>query len=753
MLKIFLLILPTILWAHSMDDLKQVYFEKGDNYKARTKHIDKNNHAKYTNHLILESSPYLLQHAHNPVNWYSFSDEAFEKAKQENKPIFISIGYATCHWCHVMEEESFDDIDVAQVLNKYFVSIKVDREIRPDVDASYMQVSQLLNGDGGWPLNAVLMPDGRAFFAGVYFTKEELIKILLNIQRLWKNENEKLIDQAGKIDKILNSTSSPNETLESDIMSKSLQAIMSNFDDLEGGFSNAPKFPQESLLLLLINEQKRHPSADKLNAINLTLEAMASGGLYDVVGGGFHRYSIDNSWVVPHFEKMLYNQAQLSRVYAQAYQITRKPLYKRVAMQTLDYVLKEMQSTNNGFFSATDADSADEEGRFFTWSIKELENTLNPQELELFKSWFDISHSTNFEDRYIVHFSDINGINESEYSQIDRIINKLYSAREKRQWPFTDEKILLSWNALLLKSLLEAGNIFNEIKYINSGLELANYLHNNFYKDKKLNRYAINNQTVGKALFEDYAYLTDAYITVFDTTNDEVWINRAVELVDIMNQQFWDKDNFGFYTSVNNKYINTNNKVAHDGAITPANALMYQIFSKLNNRLEDAKYTDQMSKLLEAFANRINQDPYNYSTFILGIANNTYGELSNPQYVYSGRVRINTIKDLDDKIIVEINTKPLWHINSNKPLQDSLVATNITSNNPNWNIENIKYPLGKLVKLGFSNEKISVYEGTTLISFELINKADEYTTPTLELKLQACGDKVCLPPNTVTITP
>jgi len=736
-----------------MVDLEQAYLDKGSDYSPRTQHLDKQGRAKFVNHLILESSPYLLQHAHNPVNWYAFSDEAFDKAKAENKPVFISIGYATCHWCHVMEEESFDDVKVAEFLNKHFISIKVDREIRPDVDATYMNVSQLINGSGGWPLNAVILSDGKAFFAGTYFPKKQLLDILLQIQTLWKNEQNKVINQAHDIDKILNkSTVTTKVGINKNIVSKAIQAILDNFDELEGGFGEAPKFPHETMLLLLIDEQKRNPTDDLLNAITTTLDTMASGGFYDTVGGGFHRYSTDNSWLIPHFEKMLYNQAQLSLIYTRAYQLTQKPLYKRIAKQTLDYTLREMQDANGGFFSATDADSEGEEGTFFVWSITELKNVLNKEEFKRFDQYFDLSTYTDFEGNHVIRFKDVNDINENDYKKIDALLTKLYKLRIKREPPLTDNKVLLSWNALMIPSLLEAGDVFNETKYTDAGVALARYL-DNFNKNGQLYRVSINNELQTIALSEDYAYLANAYLSVFDYTHESIWLDKTVQLIDDMTQKFWDKKKFGFNMTQDKKYLNTNYKESYDGAIPSANGVAYKVLVKLNYRVNGQKFFKQAQQLLSAFSAEITQNPYNYSSFVLGFNNATFEELSNVQYAYDGRIRIHTQR-LNNRVVINLTLNPLWHVNSNQPLQDSLIATQVNNlDTKHWTITQAIYPKGELAKLGFSKDEISIYKDKVSIELKLEQHSEDYHSPSLELTLQACSDKVCLPPTTLTLKP
>ncbi|RUM85091.1 MAG: thioredoxin [Candidatus Thioglobus sp.] len=756
MFRIFisLIFLPILAWAHPAMELEQAYLNKGKDYTPRTQHLDKQGRAKFVNHLILESSPYLLQHAHNPVNWYGFSDEAFDKAKLENKPIFISIGYATCHWCHVMEEESFDDIEVAKFLNKYFISIKVDREIRPDVDATYMNVSQLINGSGGWPLNAVILPDGKAFFAGTYFPKPQLLDILSQIQTLWKNEKDSVINQANEIDNILNKAEAKTQSsIDKSIIPKAIQALLSNFDEMEGGFGEAPKFPHESMLLLLIDEQKRNPNDEQLNAITATLDIMASGGFYDTLGGGFHRYSTDNTWLIPHFEKMLYNQAQLSLVYTRAYQLTHKPLYRRIAQQTLNYVLKEMQDINGGFFSATDADSEGEEGTFFVWSISEIKRVLNKDEFKRFNQWFDLSSHTDFEGNHVIRFRDINDVNVADYKQIDALLIKLYNVRIKREPPLTDNKVLLSWNALMIPSLLEAGEVFSEEKYTDAGLALANYLES-FNKNNQLYRVSINSKLETNALFEDYAYLANAYLSVFDQTHEKIWLNRTVQLVNTMNEKFWDKERFGYNMTNNNKYLNARYKESYDGAIPSANGIAYQVLVKLNNRTAEPAFIQRAKQLLGAFSADISQDPYSYSSFILGFNNATFTEIANVQYAYQGRIRVQTQTLKNNEIAINLDLNPLWHVNSNQPLQDSLIATKVNNMDvEHWTITKASYPKGKLAKLGFSKDKISIYKDQVSIKLSLSQRSKDYVKPSLSLTLQACSDKVCLPPTTLTLKP
>ncbi len=742
-------------WSHPMDELRQAYLNKADDYTPRTHHLDDQGQAKFVNHLIFEASPYLLQHAHNPVYWYGFSDEAFAKAKRENKPIFISIGYATCHWCHVMEEESFDDLEVATLMNQYFVAIKVDREVRPEVDATYMQVSQLLNGTGGWPLNAVLLPDGRAFFAQTYLPKERLLLILQNIHQLWTDNPQQIIDQAQKITDIAKRDAvSTQGVIDPQLEAQIAQQFNQRFDEFEGGFGQAPKFPNEPLLMLLLDRYKRSPETTTLNMIHVTLKSMASGGLYDVVGGGFHRYSVDNSYLVPHFEKMLYNQAQLARVYTQAYRLTREPLYQRIAKTTLDYTLRELQDTSGGFYSATDADSEGEEGVFFTWDIDELKAVLGEAVFDEFAQYFDLSSFSEFEGRHIIRYHQ-HDLDASDYQKIDTWLDKLYQIRSKRVPPLTDHKILLSWNALLIPSLLEAGALFDEARYTEAGIQLGHYLDQYFQQDGQWLRVRIDDQLQTPALFEDYAYLADAYLSLFDHTQDGHWLAGAQQLTQTMIDRFWDQQAGGFYSATKSQYLPTQQKEAYDGALPGANAIAYQVLGKLRSRTAANTTTapTYAQPLLNAFATEINQYPLSYGSFVVGFRQQQQGELDSMAYSHTGKVRTQVLQLDEQHLRIRIDLPEHWHINAHQPRQSGLVGTQVKSIGDHWSLSEIHYPEPLSVKLGFADEALLVYKGLVAIDIQLTQQSSSYTPPKFELELQACTDQVCLAPETLVLMP
>ena len=733
-LKIVLFLIPVVSFSHSQDELIDSYNNKSSNYHPRTKHFNFKKD-KFTNHLIFENSPYLLQHAHNPVNWYIFGDEAFNLAKQQNKLIFLSIGYATCHWCHVMENESFEDLEVAKILNKNFISIKVDREILPDVDKHFMDISKVLTGKGGWPLNVVLTPNGDGFFAGTYFPKNDLIANLQNLRNIWKNDKQRIFEISQQVKDAMATTKNLKVKLPNNLQVIAVNELLENFDEFDGGFGDAPKFPNEAQLLMLIDEQIRNPSQTKLTAITTTLDAMASGGFYDIIAGGFHRYTTDTAWKFPHFEKMLYNQAQLSMVYIKAYKLTKNETYKLIATQTIDYVLREMKDKNGGFYTATDADSEGEEGAFFIWSVAEMKKILGV-EFAKFEKYFDLSHNTEFADRHIIRYRNISELTNNNFIEIAKLTNRLYLARQDRSKPFLDNKILLSWNSLFLKALVEMSSIDN--KYLTQSQELANFLIQDFYtsNNKKLQRVKINNTISQEAIFVDYSYFADALLDLFDSSNEVKYLHLSKNLTNIAIDKFWDIDSFGFRLS-NNFRINNKNKDIYDGAIFNPNGVAYNLLNKLAVRI-DGKYKDIAQNLLSAFSQQIIINPSIYPGIVGNLNGFKNGYLRTVNYGYNGKIKIKTFRNK-----ITINIAKGWHINAHKVLQDGLIATNVDVKS----VDKILYPTGDLMNLGFSEEKINTYKDEVVIDYKLKN-----SMPVIGiLNLQACSDEVCLPPQSIKI--
>lgn len=517
--------------------------------------------SKYTNDLIHESSPYLLQHAHNPVHWHPWGEQALKKAKDENKILIISIGYAACHWCHVMEHESFEDTTVARIMNEHFVCIKVDREERPDVDQIYMKAAFLIAGNGGWPLNVLALPDGKPFFSGTYFTKENWIKVLNYFIDIQNNNASALSDQADQITNGIKSTANVDLIQEKAILSRSdldeiFHSLKTTIDFKNGGLKQTTKFPMPSSWEFLMHLHSLSHNTKVLKAVTTTLDNMASGGIYDQIGGGFSRYATDENWHVPHFEKMLYDNAQLVSLYSHAWQLTKIRLYKDVVYQTLDFIDHEMTSSDGGFYSSLDADSEGEEGKFYSWTIEEVESILG-EEAPLFLAYFNITRPGNWEHGKNILFRKPSDENFAEKQKITltELRSKLYkskkmmlNARTKRAKPGLDDKILTSWNALMLKGYIDAYRAFGEEEFLNTALRSAQFLSRNaIHGNNEITRNYKNGKSSIPGLLDDYSFTISAFIALYQATFDEMWLYKAKELAEYTLVHFYDSSSGMFY--------------------------------------------------------------------------------------------------------------------------------------------------------------------------------------------------------------
>ncbi len=529
------------------------------------KNAKMNNSHSYSNELIHESSPYLLQHAHNPVNWYPWGEKALKKAKDENKMIIISVGYAACHWCHVMEKESYEDTSVARIMNEHFISIKVDREERPDVDQVYMNAAQLISGNGGWPLNALAMPDGKPFYAGTYFPKKDWIQMLNYFIDLYQKNKATLSDQAAKVTQGIHSIENvPFNKATASFTLNNLDGIFSNIqpniDYKKGGEKRSPKFPMPAVWEYLLYYHYLSKNEKALSAVTTTLNNMAFGGIYDHLGGGFARYSTDANWHVPHFEKMLYDNAQLVSLYAHAYEVTKDPLYKKVVYETLDFIEREMTSPEGAFYSSLDADSEGEEGKFYVWTKAEIENALG-KEAGLFNDYFNVTIGGNWERGKNILFRNTpdeaiaakyNLTKEQLKEKIEADKATLLSVRNKRVRPNLDDKILTAWNALMLKGYADAYRAFGEEKFLKAALENADFLSAKVISE---NNEMTRNYKNGKAsiagFLDDYAFTISAFIELYQATFDEKWLYKAKELAAYTQAHFFDNASGMFYYTHN----------------------------------------------------------------------------------------------------------------------------------------------------------------------------------------------------------
>ena len=527
------------------------------------------------NRLARETSPYLLQHAENPVDWFPWGEEAVAKARAEDRPIFLSIGYAACHWCHVMERESFEDDETAAFLNAHFVPIKVDREERPDLDGIYMDAVQSMMGQGGWPLSAFLTPDGRPFFAGTYFPKEpahgmpSFRQVLESIEEAWRERREDIQRQGGRVVEAISMTSSmagSQEPLTDEISAEAFAQLRRAFDERWGGFGAAPKFPQPMTLEFVLRMAVRG-TPNALQMLTTTLERMASGGMYDQVGGGFARYSTDAAWHVPHFEKMLYDNAQLAQLYARAWLLTRDDRYRRVATETLDYLLREMRHAEGGFFSSQDADSQGVEGKFFTWTWEELVGLIGEEQATAFGA----TPEGNWEETNVLWLP---GGSEPSALDLSAARRTLFEAREARVRPGTDDKVLTAWNAMAISALAEAGRSFQEPRFIHAAEGCARFVLENLRRaDGRLLR-SWRNGVRGRAGFcDDHALLASACLTLFSTTGTSRWFREAVGLLDALVELFHDAEHGGFFqTGSDDDPLVLRPKELYDNAVPSGNS-------------------------------------------------------------------------------------------------------------------------------------------------------------------------------------
>lgn len=585
------------------------------------------NEHQHTNRLINETSPYLLQHAHNPVDWYAWGDEAFRKAKDEDKPVLVSIGYSACHWCHVMEHESFEDEETAQIMNENFVNIKVDMEERPDVDKIYMNFVQLTTGSGGWPLNVFLTPEKLPFFGGTYFppvnryNMPSFKQILTSLADAWATKREEIEFSAGDILKeiksvgVLEASASELSLEELDV---AFHSFARTFDAKNGGFGGAPKFPPSMSLEFLLRYYQRTGEENALEIVKKTCQKMANGGIYDQLGGGFHRYSVDAIWLIPHFEKMLYDNAQLVRIYLHLFQITKDDFYKRIAVETLEYIKREMLHEKGGFYSAQDADSEGVEGKFFVWTPKEVEEHLGEKEAQVFNFYYDISEDGNFEEKNILNVrnslaetAEVFKISQSElHAILSNGCEKLFSQREKRINPLRDEKVLTAWNGLMLSAFAEASAILQSEDYLQIAQKNADFILENMQKDGYLLRSWKDGTAKLNAYLEDYANFADGLIELFQVSGEIKYLQEAKRLAEILINEFWDEENGGFFfTGNNHEELVVRSKDFFDNATPSGNSVAADVLLKLSKLTGEEKYERFAVAILRLVTSQVKRYP------------------------------------------------------------------------------------------------------------------------------------------------
>jgi len=575
---------------------------------------------KHTNRLAHETSPYLLQHAHNPVDWYPWGEAALRRAKEEDKPILLSIGYSACHWCHVMERESFENEETARIMNDHFVCIKVDREERPDLDEIYMAATVAMNnGQGGWPMTVFLAPDQRPFFAGTYFPPEDRYgrpgfpAILLRVAELWGSDRASLLQQGANLTEHLRrqTASMPAQAVGTEAIDEAATILAREFDPVHGGFGAAPKFPPSTALSLLLRVHRRTGDSSWLKLVRTTLDGMAKGGMYDQVGGGFARYSTDERWLVPHFEKMLYDNALLAKIYLEAYQVTKEPLYRRIAAEILDYEIREMASPEGGFFSSTDADSEGEEGKFFVWTPDEVKAILGGEEAERFSAYYDISEPGNWEGKNIPNTprplelvaSRLGIPPERLQVSLDSSRKKLYEARKKRIPPGLDDKILTSWNGLMIGALAEGARVLGNPVYRDAAQRAADFILKTLRtSDGRLLRTYRAGKAHLNAYLDDYAYLCEGLLDLYEAGGSERYLATAMELAGRIMSDFAAEDGGGFFnTSRDHEHLILRQREGYDGAVPNANASAAMAMARLSFHFDREDFRKAAASVVSAY--------------------------------------------------------------------------------------------------------------------------------------------------------
>ena len=589
-----------------------------------------------SNHLSQEKSPYLLQHADNPVDWYPWGEEAFKKAREENRPIFLSVGYATCHWCHVMAHESFEDIEVARLLNQFFVAIKVDREERPDIDQVYMSVCQALTGKGGWPLSVFLTPAGKPFFAGTYFPKTSrmgmsgFIELLTQIAGLWQRDQERIIKAGEETLRAIQDKTGWEPTgspLTLQTLEMGYDQQVRSFDPQWGGFGSAPKFPTPHHLTFLMRWQKRSQDPKAGDMVGKTLKAMRLGGIFDHIGLGFHRYSVDAQWLVPHFEKMLYDQALLSMAYLEAYQLYRDPFYAKVTREIFTYVLRDMKSPEGGFYSAEDADSEGEEGLFYVWTDRQIQEVLPPDLAALFIRFYDVTPKGNFEKGMsIPHmplsweaFAEKEGLPVEELmGRLEKARKELFAVREKRIHPLKDDKILTSWNGLMIAALAKGGQALHDPGYTGAACTAADFILKSMRTPSGgLFRRYREGQLAHPGFLEDYAFFVWGLIELYEATFDLRYLEEALLLNQRQLDLFWDEEKGGcFFTPRDGEQLITREKDLYDGATPSGNSITALNLLRLGRMTGQTVLEEKADQLMRYFSKTVSNYPMAYTQFL-----------------------------------------------------------------------------------------------------------------------------------------
>lgn len=711
--------------------------------------------------LANEASPYLRQHADNPVEWYPWNDEAFERARKENKPIFLSVGYSTCYWCHVMERESFSNGDIAKLLNENFISIKVDRERRPDVDATYMIATELISQRGGWPNSVFMTPDLKPFFALTYAPPAEFKQLVSQVATTWKNEEKPLRADAQRVAGLIEQLTKRKLAavkLTPQKLTRASLAVLSGFDAFNGGIGTAPKFPREQVLAFQFHRAARDGDAVALEALELTLESIIRGGIHDHVAGGFHRYATDNEWAVPHFEKMLYNQAQIGRALVHSYLLTGRRKYARAARKTFDFVLRDMTTAEGGFASAFDAETSGKEGLFYLWSKADLEAAAC-SDADFAVQVFGVTAEGNHEglntlrmEQPVAELAAEAGLSVTAFNEkLQKVLAKLGDARAKRPALRRDDKVIADWNAAMIRTLAEASVVLDQPRYLTAAERAMNLLIEKLGAGtKEMQRAYFEGSTGLSASQLDHALVGLAALQLFDVTNDEEWRDLAKRSADVLIETFFDAEAGDYYlTASATGFVRT--KQYDDGDLPAGNAVALELFSELMRRDQDPRWRHGADGLADTLSGLALRTPMAMAATLVAIDRHQRGAVGPRQYMGKGAVRVAARRVADGKTAeVVLDLAPGWHINSNKPTEDFLIPTVLKTEG--MEPEGVSYPTATERKLGFHNAPLQLYEGQVRLRFPVSQRSEgPFAAQRVTLSLQACSDRLCLEPETAEL--
>lgn len=751
---LFIAVLSALIMA--LLSTNDVFAEQGTEAEPATQSIQAKAYR-----LALEASPYLRQHANNPVEWYPWGEEAFERARKENKPIFLSVGYSTCYWCHVMKRESFENDAVAKLLNDSVIAIKVDRERRPDVDETYMIATELIAKTGGWPNSVFLTPDLKPFFALTYAPADQFMTLVAQISSTWKQQEAALRADGERVASLIAQINRRSETaveITPKMMTRASLAMLSGFDVFNGGIGTAPKFPREQVLLFLYQRAVRHSDATAHEAFLLTLDNIILGGIHDHVGGGFHRYAVDNAWAVPHFEKMLYNQAVIGRLLINAYELTGRRRYGDAARKTFNFVVEQMATEEGAFASAFDAETDGKEGLYYLWSKVDFDAALG-DDADFGAKVFGISEEGNHEGLNTLRFvapieelDEASGFEKSDFiAKVRGLLERLRKARKARPKLLRDDKVIADWNAAMVQTLADASTVLSESRYLEAAERAMTLLIDKLGAGTAdMQRSYFEGITGLAATQADHAGTGLAALALYDATGKERWLQLAKSSAHVMSKQFLDGEAGDFFlTASATGFVRT--KQYDDGDLQGGNGAALQLFGMLALRDPDPSWRHAADRLADALSGLVQRSPMAMAGSLSALDNYVNGPVTSRQTLAKGALRVSTkrIGEGGETGLVVLDLAPGWHINSNAPNEDFLIPTKLTIGGREP--DGIKYPKASSRKLGFHDRTLELFEGRTELTFKLPESKNFDAPQRLMLSLQACSDTLCLEPESIEL--